>query len=77
MCVLILTASLSLVTLVSAAHSVEEKSETEGDQKTSYPGDPTVPLAFAPNLLKQRQKRAYLQKGTSGHHRLMPDGFRR
>ena len=52
MCVLILTASLNLVTLVSAAHSVEEESETEGDQRTSYPGDPTVPLAFAPNLLK-------------------------
>ena len=52
MCVLILTASLSLVTLVSAAHSVEEESETEGDQKTSYPGDPTVPRAFSPNLLK-------------------------
>ena len=28
MCVLILTASLSLVTLVSAAHSVEDESET-------------------------------------------------
>ena len=52
MCVLILTASLSLVTLVSAVHSVEKESETEGDQKTSYPGDPTVPLAFTPNLLK-------------------------
>ena len=30
----ILIASLSLVTLVSVAHSIEEKSETQGDQRT-------------------------------------------
>ena len=75
MCVLIFTASLSLVTLVSAVHSVEEESEREIRKLLIL--ETLLCHLLSAQICESRDKRGlYLQKGTAGHHRLMPDEFR-